>query len=242
MDYHVHSVDIMEIIKNGFGGETGILGSCTYTMDAINIELPKEPGIVNIGLAREHLRLGYPCIWKNKAAAEVECKQKIEEMKRVYAQIENKIKTTVEKDIETIGNRLVAKPTLYMPESTYFQSFYYDNLTPQIYQEIISHYEGNLRKDISVSFPVLRLRDDGGKEASIQLRTVLIGGMTVAGGKDNDMKELGERIRKLLYEDPDLQSSVLKVNSLKNELDKARNTYFNEINTLYKSIFQETQI
>lgn len=69
----------------------------------------------------------------------------------------------------------MAKPTLYMPESTYFQSFYYDNLIPQIYQEITSHYEGDLKKGINVSFPVLRLRDDGGKEASVQLRTVLIG-------------------------------------------------------------------
>ena len=187
MDYHAHSIDVMTIIKNGFGSETGILGSCAYTMDAINIELPKEPEIVNIGLAREHLKRGYPCIWKSKTTAEVECKQKIEEMKRVYAEIENKIKTTVEKDIGTIGNRLVGKPTLYMPESAYFQSFYYDNLIPQIYQEIILHYEGNPRKGINFSFPVLRLRDDGGKEASVVNAAAMsaIKDQISSGGKDN---------------------------------------------------------
>ncbi|MGB8937212.1 MAG: hypothetical protein WCC17_19150 [Candidatus Nitrosopolaris sp.] len=55
IDYHAHSVDTIEVLKNGFGRESGILGSYLYTMNAINIELPKEPGLTNIGLARDHL-------------------------------------------------------------------------------------------------------------------------------------------------------------------------------------------
>ena len=241
IDYHKHSADIVEVIKNAFGRESGILGRCTYTMDAINIELPKEPGLINIGLARDHLQYGYPCTWNNKTAAEVECKQKIEEMKTVYVQIENRIKTIIEKDIGTIGNRLVGKSTYYMPESTYFQSFYYDNLVPQIYFEIISRSEGNPRKGVNFSYEYPRLSDENGKEIPIELGILLIGFMKVAAGKVNDMKELEARLRKLLYEDPDLQSSVLKVNSLKDELDmnKTSNTYFNEIDALHESIFQE---
>jgi hypothetical protein len=65
--------------------------------------------------------------------------------------------------------------------------------------------------------------------------------MRIAAGKENDIKELEERVGKLLYEDSDLRSSVLKVNSSKNELDtnKSRNAYFNEIDTLYRSIFKK---
>ncbi|MGC1929674.1 MAG: hypothetical protein WA667_11915 [Candidatus Nitrosopolaris sp.] len=162
-------------------------------------------------------------------------------MKKGYVQIENRIKTIIEKDIGTIGNRLVGKSTYYMPESTYFQSFYYDNLVPQIYFEIISRSEGNPRKGVNFSYEYPRLRDENGKEIPIELGILLIGFMKVAAGKVNDMKELEARLRKLLYEDPDLQSSVLKVNSLKDELDmnKTSNTYFNEIDALHKSIFQE---
>jgi hypothetical protein len=240
MDYHAHSRNIVEVIKNGFGRESGIRGRCSYAMDAINIELPKEPELVNIGLAREHLRLGYPCIWNNKTAAEEECKQKIEEMKKGYVQIENRIKTTIEKDIGAIGNRLVMKATNYMSKSTYFQSFYYDNLVPQIYFEIISHSEGNPRS-VNFSYQVPRLRDEDGNEVLVELGIVLIGSMRIAAGKVNDMKELEKRICRLLYEDYDLQSLVLKLNSLKEELDtnREKNTYLIEIDTIHKSIFQE---
>jgi hypothetical protein len=234
-------VDTIEVIKNGFGRESGILGSYLYTMNAINIELPKEPGLTNIGLARDHLQFGYPRIWKNKRTAEEECKEKIKVMKEVYVQIEDKIRTTIEKDIGTIGNRLVRQSTNFMPEPVYFQSFYYDNLIPQIFQEIISRSEGNPPKGITFDYINPRLRDENGKEVSKELRIVLIGGMRIAAGKEKDMKELEEQIRKLSYEDSDLRSSVLRVNSLKNELDtnKTRNTYFNEIDNLYKTIFQE---
>jgi hypothetical protein len=72
--------------------------------------------------------------------------------------------------------------------------------------------------------------------------TLLINGMKVAAGKESDMKELKERTRKLLYKDSDLQSLVSVLNGLKNEYDtyKTRNTYFSEIDTLHKSIFQES--
>ncbi len=240
LDYHKHSTDIVEVIKNAFGRESGILGNCTYTIDAINIELPKEPGLVNIGLARDHLQYGYPCIWDHKTAAEGECKQKIDELKKTYVQIENRIKTTVEKDIGTIGNRLVRKSTDYMPKSA-SQSFYYDNLVSLIYLEIFSHSEDNPPTSVNVGYEFPRILDENGKEYSITLSTLSIGGMKVAVGKENDMKELEELIRKLLYQDADLRSLVLKLDSLKNqlELDKTKNTYFNEIDTLYKSIFQE---
>jgi hypothetical protein len=128
-----------------------------------------------------------------------------------------------------------------MPESVYFQSFYYDNLIPQIFQEIISHSEGNPHKDLTFAYESPRVRDENGKEVSTDLRILLIGGMRIAAGKENDIKELEERVGKLLYEDSDLRSSVLKVNSSKNELDtnKSRNAYFNEIDTLYRSIFKK---
>ena len=232
---------MVEVIKNAFGRESGILGCCSYTMDALDIELPKEPELESIGLARDHLRLGYPSIWNNKTSAEGECKLKIEEIKKGYVQIENRIKTTIEKDIGTIGNRLVMKSTDYMPKSMYFQSCYYDNLVPLIYLEIISHSQDNPPKGVNVSYQFPRLRDESGKEYILTLMILLISGMEVAVGKENDMKELEERINKLLYKDSELQSLVLKLNSLKNDLDanKTKNTYFNAIDTLHKSIFQE---
>jgi hypothetical protein len=241
MDYHAHSVDTANVIKNGFGRESRILGHCIYTMDAINIELPKEPGLENIGPARHHLQHGYPSIWIHKTAAEEECKEKIEEMKRVYLQVENRIRTTIEKDIGTIENRLVEKNASFMPQSVDFQSFYYDNLIPQIFQEIISRSEGNPPKDLTFDHMNPHVRDENGQEVFAVLSILLIGGMRIAGGKDNDIKALEERIRKLLYEDSDLRSLVLKVNSSKNELDinGTNDTYFNEIDSLYKDIIQE---
>jgi hypothetical protein len=109
-------------------------------MDAINIEFPIEPELANIGLARDHLQLGYPFIWNNKTAAEVECKTAIENIKEIYLQTEDRMTTAIEKDIGTMEIRLVRKPSFFMPESAYFQSFYYDNLIPQIFLEIISHF------------------------------------------------------------------------------------------------------
>jgi hypothetical protein len=67
--------------------------------------------------------------------------------------------------------------------------------------------------------------------------------MRIAAGKENDMKELQERIRKLLYDDSNLRSLVLECNRSKNGLDtnETKNVYFNEIDTLYRNTFQEGQ-
>jgi hypothetical protein len=113
-------------------------------------------------------------------------------------------------------------------------------LVPLIYIEIISYSEDN-PPGVNVGYEFPRLPDENGKEYVITLMTLLIDGMKVAAGKENDMKELKERISNLLYKDSDLQSLVLKLNSLKNEFDtdKTRNAYFSEIDTLHKSIFQE---
>jgi hypothetical protein len=61
-DYHNHSKDIVKIIKDGFGRTSGILGDCKYHSGLVIIERPKEPEIGDIGLARIHLRDGYPDI------------------------------------------------------------------------------------------------------------------------------------------------------------------------------------
>jgi hypothetical protein len=45
------------------------------------------------------LQFGYPCIWNNKTAAEGECREIIEKIKKIYLQIEDRITTIIEKDI-----------------------------------------------------------------------------------------------------------------------------------------------
>jgi hypothetical protein len=170
IDYHKHSTDIVDTVRNGFGRETGILGDSLYKTDGIDIQLPKEPELPDIGLARRHLQFGYPSIWNNKTAAERECTAIIEKIKNIYRQIEDRITTEIEKDIVTIGNRLARTPSYFLPQSVYFQSFYYDNLVPQIFQEIISHSEGNPPKPLIFNYEYIRPRNEEGEEVSTQLR------------------------------------------------------------------------
>jgi hypothetical protein len=92
IDYRKHSQDIIEIIENGFGRKSGILGYCIHNpLNGISIEFPKLPKLKDIGLAEHHIQYGYPDIWTIKSNAETECNRILKDIESIYRKIELKI-------------------------------------------------------------------------------------------------------------------------------------------------------
>ena len=108
-DYHNHSKEIVKIIRDGFGRTSGILGDCKYHHGLVIIQLPKEPEIADVGLARNHLRDGYPDIWKLKTEAELASNAILKEIETVKTNFESKIIDEIEKEIDLTGIKLKRK-------------------------------------------------------------------------------------------------------------------------------------
>jgi hypothetical protein len=133
-DYHDHSKYIADIIRKGFGRQSGILGDCKYDGGAIEIQYPKEPEIEDMGLARHHLQNGYQDIWKKKGEAESESNRILSDIQSVKADFESKITTELEKETKT-GTRLIRKDEYFSTLSEVFQSCYYNSLIHEIFMK-----------------------------------------------------------------------------------------------------------
>jgi hypothetical protein len=148
IDYHKHSKDTVQIIKDGYGRTSNTLGSCEYHDGYMRIRAPEESKIADIGSARNHLRDGYPNIWKLKDEAESASRQKIEEIENLINEIKSRISSELERKVETTNTKLVLKPALFSSQREYPVSCYYDNTTQEIVNEIKMRLDGKIHENL----------------------------------------------------------------------------------------------
>ncbi|MFZ0510660.1 MAG: hypothetical protein WAM14_03560 [Candidatus Nitrosopolaris sp.] len=228
--YHEHSKDIVKVIKDGFGIDSGILGECNYNRGMIEIDYPKEPEMEDIGLARHHI---HPDIWKLKGEAESESKTILSEIQTIMSNFDSKIRTELEKETET-GIRLIRKDSYLFILSDVFQSCYYNDLSFEIFDEIKMRIDGKQARELCPGYDftndnhsLYKLSFE--KEGRILLRV-----------KQEDEKTIKSRVEKLLS-NPDMSNLVIRYNQLKTVLDtnKKRADFFDSINNLWKITFHE---
>jgi hypothetical protein len=151
----------VKVIKEGFGIDSEILGNCIYDKGIIEIDYPKEPEIPNIGLARHHLKSGYPNIWKLKEEAESESKTKLLEIEKIKNNFDSKIGIELEKQTET-GTNLVRKDNYFFHISEVFESCYYNNLISELFDEIKMRKENRQPRNLSPGYEFPRKDAEGG--------------------------------------------------------------------------------
>lgn len=173
-DYHNHSKEIVKIITDGFGRTSGILGDCKYHSGLVIIEKSKEPEIGDIGLARNHLRDGYPDIWKLKIEAELESNGIIKEIENVKTDFESKIIHEMERETDETHTKLVRKDYLSSLSDT-FQSCYYNELISEIFYEIDIRMSGKKPRILYPHFEYPEGRDSEGKKLTISVYTLSLG-------------------------------------------------------------------
>lgn len=240
-DYHNHSKEIVKIITDGFGRTSGILGDCKYHSGLVIIERSKEPEIGDIGLARNHLRDGYPDIWKLKTEAELESNGIIKEIENVKTDFESKIIHEMERETDETHTKLVRKDYL-SSLSDIFQSCYYNELISEIFYEIDIRMSGKKPRYLYPHFDHPTIRDNEGKEHAIIVYKLSFGeqGDIMIVIQEKDKVDIQSRINRLLS-NADLNDMVSKYTQLKNRLDtnERRNEFFKKIDSLYKTIYLE---
>lgn len=145
--YHNHSKEIADIIQNGFGRQSGILGDCKYNTGIIEIQYPKEPEIEDIGLARHHLQNGYPHIWELKKEAESASRTILSEIENLKNDFDSKITTELEKETKTCAI-LMRKENYLSILSEVFRSCYFNVLISEIFDEIKMIKDGKQGRDL----------------------------------------------------------------------------------------------
>lgn len=242
IDWHEHSKDTVQIIKDGYGRTSKILGNCKYASGSIVIDEPQESRIADIGSARTHLRNGYPDIWKLKDEAESECKQKIGEIMSVWNKIKSIISSELERNIETTNTHLVPRPSLFQNEREYPVSCYYEDAIPEIVNEIKMRLDSKIAASLELKFT---FESAGSVESGdLTLRTLSFGeyGNKLCKIKETEYNEIKSRIERLL-ENLYLKDRVSKIIRLKDDLtmNEKRNEFFNKIDRLYDDIYYESK-
>lgn len=239
IDYHNHSKDTVQIIKDGYGITSYTLGRYDGYMI---VHAPEESKIPDIGSARSHLRDGYPDLWELKLGAEYECGQKIKEVENLINEIKSRVSSELERKIKTTDTKLVIKSVLFSSQREYPVSCYYDYTIQEIVNEIKMRSDGKIHENLSKHIEYVRGSSVERRDLAMYKISFGENGKRLCELRENDYDEIHSRIEKLLI-DSDLKNKISELSKLKSELDAnpKRNKFFVEIDKLYRDVTYETK-
>ncbi len=242
IQYHEHSKTIVEIIKNGYGRKSNTFGNCQHASGRIITLEPLESKIADIGSARIHLRDGYPELWKLKEEAESKCKIKINEIKNIVNEIDLRISSELERKIDTTNTQLVRKQSLFSSKREYPVSCYYDDVVPEIVDEIKMRLDGKMEARLELDFKFEPTGSATTGDLTMRILSFGKNGKKLCQVRESEYDEIKCRIERLL-DDIQLKKKISKVFDLKNDLEtnENRTKFINMIDDLWDKIYLESQ-
>ena len=187
------------------------MASCQYRSGKFEYNQPIEP---TVGLARAHLVLGYPIVWKLYRRAVAESAEICNSISKLIGSFEERIIFNV--DVKTAEYKLQKRGFGYSPKECDDYHYYVDrNIFDAIFELVQDEIDGKPSRSLKIGHEIANINGVSCPHASLSLIDDL------GVGNDKEIAELKRRIEDLIN-DPTIVSLVEQHNEQVKKLSRSQ--------------------